>query len=150
MSEPDWAKILRVMYRGSPRTLTTTVTEDHPFVTMTDLDAKSANTAAMDLERWGLLDTKPINITFDTETLETVTEDWGYELSNDGFNVVHERELSHDRNRINHAIVFLTFFLVLAEIVGVVPIDDLSKGIGGFIILVGMMIVVVRTDLLER
>lgn len=150
MDNPDWAKILTMMYEESPEVPTTTISEDHPFVRGTDLDVEAATGATSNLERWGLLDTEVTHVSMDNPSHERVPEEWGYHLSNDGFNVAHEREQSRQRNRINHALVFLTFVLVLAQIIGVIPMNDASKVLSGFVIMVGMLYVVSRTDMLGR
>lgn len=149
MNEPNWAEILQVMYLENP--------PPHPIETASDtgdftiawlaentsLKGKEVDKATDKLDNWGLITKSEMNM-----------EGWQsgdiVEMLKDGFEVAHERELSKRNNRINYALVFLTFILVLAQIIGVLPLDDWVKVSSGVVILVGMLFVVWRTDLLER
>ncbi|MFC7202015.1 hypothetical protein ACFQJC_00680 [Haloferax namakaokahaiae] len=152
MEEPDWAEIVRVLYQQSPNLPTGEINRSHPFVVETDLNRLEANKSVETLEEWGLVEREEIKSRWDspgTGGLEGERE-YGYKLTSDGFDVAHERELSARDNQINNSLVFLTFILVLAQIIGVLPLADWAKVLSGFVVLIGMLGIILRTDLLAQ
>ncbi|MCU4801325.1 hypothetical protein OB920_13170 [Halobacteria archaeon HArc-gm2] len=151
MDKPDWAQIVQVMYRVSPTEPNTSIDEDHPFVTKTDLDVERASEAAESIESWGLLNRYESRIEdINEETGEQEPMISEYTLTPDGFEVAHERELASRNNDINQSLVFLTFVLVIAQLIGVTPISDAAKLFIGFMILLLMVVVIWKTDLLSE
>lgn len=148
MDKPDWATAVQIMYREAPKLISGEIDTTHPFVTEGDLTEDTARDTLLSLDEWGLVEKQPKTLT-PTPTGDIETTEFGYKLTKDGFDVAHERELSRRDNSISQSLVFLTFILVLAEIVGVVPADDWVKVITGFIILIGMLFIVYWTDMLE-
>jgi hypothetical protein len=158
MDKPDWAKILRYLYE-SDGVLTIQDEMDIP-----DRMESKRERQKMEKLQHKLIDECGLSADSTDSVDETLTHMceinliertkkpiYGrIKLTSKGFDVVHERELADQNNRINFSLVFLTFILVLAQIVSVVPLDDWVKVLSGFILLVGMLIIVLRTDLLER
>lgn len=131
MSQPKWATAIQVLYRESPRIISEEIDKDHPFVTEGGLTQVEASKAFDSLDDWGLIEENPKDQA-KTVDGEVVTIEKGYLLTKDGFEVAHERELSRKDHRINHTLVFFTFFLVLAQLLGVLPFNNSTKIAIGF------------------
>lgn len=154
MDRPTWAMVIRTLYRASPDIPSKDITKYHPFVEGTGLDVETAEEAAETLINWGLAEEIEVwrgegEVNPDTAEMENADVLYGYQLTSKGFDVAHERELSSRNNRINNSLVFLTFILVVAQIVDVVPIGDVYKVLAGFVILLGMVWAVYSTDILN-
>lgn len=154
MDEPDWAKILRYLHNRNGELR----------VTAPDLAPEDADHEDHERELYDKL-RRELSLKGDSDEEITDTHEHlqntglvNYQtrsdhakilLTTDGFEVAHERELSRRGNRINHSLVFFTFVLVLAQIVGVIPLDDTTKTLWGFALLAGMGIVIWWTDMFE-
>lgn len=72
-----------------------------------------------------------------------------WEIKEKGFNIAHERELSQEKDSINLMVGVFTFFLVLAEIVGVVPLAAIYKTLDVLLLAVALLIILLWTDILK-
>ncbi|MFC7165753.1 hypothetical protein [Halospeciosus flavus] len=150
MEEPDWAKVVRVLYHEAPNSPEEEIDDDHPFVTETDLCVETAERAAEALVDWDLAsfvgieqgEYKGPGDGFEQGKM-------GYKLTSQGFEVAHQRELARRDHGINKSLVFLTFVLAVAQVVGVVPLSDLMTALSGLILLVVMLIVIWYEDMLK-
>lgn len=156
MDEPDWAKILRYLHNNNGEIQSVAEfeedseeepsNEDHEEELYRDLTDK------IDLEnpeREGIVETHKHLQNTGLAEFEQRRDYAALKLTPDGFDVAHERELSKRDDRINQSLVFFTFILVLAQILGVVPVGDLSKVIISLVILGGMLTVIWKSDVLE-
>lgn len=156
MDEPDWAKILRYLHNhnGEIRSIAEfggqgeeePSNEEHEQALYRDLRDK------VELSGTTTEDIVETHKHLQNTGLVKFQERSDYAaliLSTDGFEVAHERELSRRDNRINQSLVFFTFVLVLAQIVGVIPAQDWVKVLAAFIILLGMLVVTFWTDILS-
>jgi hypothetical protein len=112
-----WEEVLMYMYEEMPESASATITDDHPFVTETDLAVDEAERAAAKLSSWDL---------FERPSLPDGTTINRYELSTRGFEVAHEREQSKTDHKINHSLVFFTMSLVMVEIVANLPMNAIE------------------------
>jgi hypothetical protein len=117
MEDPNWSKVLHVLYQEASETPTENITDDHLFVVQTDLDADDAEDAVSSLKNWDLVDRVVIGTkNYEPETGEA-EKIHGYELKKEGFEVAHERELKKQQHTTNENIAFFTFILVLTAVV---------------------------------
>lgn len=157
MDEPDWAKILRYLHNhnGEIRSIAEfdedgedePSNEDHEQALYREIREKIELSGTSTEE---IVDTHKHLQNTGLAKFKQRSDYAALKLTTDGFEVAHERELSNKGNRINQSLVFFTFVLVLAQIVGVVPLNDGAKALAGFVILVGMLVVVWKTSLLEQ
>ncbi|MGB9955785.1 hypothetical protein ACOZ4B_05280 [Haloferax prahovense] len=154
MKEPDWAKILRYIHNHNGEIRSTAEpdeqgdapsNEEHEEALYQDLRRKVdiSNTATEEI-----VDTHKHLQNTGLVKFEQRSEYAALRLTTDGFEVAHERELSRRDNRINQSLVFFTFVLVLAQIIGVIPAEEWVKILSAFIILVGMLVVLFWSDIL--
>lgn len=135
-----WEEVLMYMYEEMPESASATITDDHPFVTETDLGVDEAERAAAKLSRWDL---------FERPSLPNGTTINRYELSTRGFEVAHEREQTDKSQKINASLMFFTFALVMVEVIAIVPTGDFERAIMIFTLLFGLLVVVWRSDMLD-
>jgi hypothetical protein len=156
MDEPDWAKILRYLHNHNGELRSNADSnaeseekpsnEDHERALYEDLRDQIA---LENTEIEHIIDTHKHLQNTDLAKFEQRSDYAALKLTPDGFDVAHERELSRRGNRINQSLVFFTFVLVLAQIVGVIPAKDWVKVLSAFIILAGMLVVTYWTNMLE-
>lgn len=106
MDEPNWATVLREMYRGRPKSYDNQYSKDHPLVEATGLTPREVTEAMGKLREWSLVD---------AVKRTTVNEDDSrryLSLNEDGFDVAYERELNQRQTKTNKSLVILTFALV--------------------------------------
>ena len=157
--DPDWEHVLTTIYETHGWCQVPTITDETPdhvrelasekydIDKQTDI-SETRTSAAMDyLAGAGLIE--------QYEDKTVVTEDGNggvlaWQLTEKGFEVAHERELAEKSNDINYALVFFTLVLVITEAVGVAPIGAGFRVLASLIILVGLVVAVWRTDILER
>lgn len=152
MDEPDWAKIVRVLYYEAPDIPDEEISKRHPFVTNTDLDPQTAEEAVVALKNWGMVEevVKERKGDYDPETGKLDGEVvHGYRLESDGFDVAHERELSSRQNRINRSISIFTVTLVVVEVIAIIPAGELMKLGLSLIVLLLLLIILLTTDIIE-
>ncbi|MFC7080969.1 hypothetical protein ACFQJ6_13510 [Halorussus caseinilyticus] len=89
--------------------------EGHGLVEETELSEDEVEKSLQFLERQELVSRKPTNKTVpdEAESVEEVAESMGWEikLTEEGFQVAHEREIAKREDDRNVAIVLLTFLL---------------------------------------
>lgn len=146
--EPDWARILSAMYQAEvPENQevfrkTQYVYDTRTLAVTTNLSERRVSRAGRKLQDWGLTERELKRLDNESSYME-------YSLTKEGFEVAHERELSNKSDRINQSLVFFTFVLVVAEIVGIMPVGRNLSLFMGFIILIGMTYVVLWTDAMD-
>lgn len=150
MKKPDWAKVIQFMYRDAPEPINASIDSDHPLITEAGLRKEVARDALDSLAEWGLIKQQSKSVDIAGKGKGKTETKFSYKLTKDGFDVAHERELSQRNNRINYSLVFLTFVLAMAQIIGIAPLSDGFKIVGSFILLGVVFYVVLWTDLLER
>lgn len=162
MNDPDWAKILQFIHENNGSYSKAAYVDDSLNMNKEEIQE------AIEKNRKAVLEGLLADLELDTETSAEVEEVISHlksthlvtrsslidsariELTPKGFDVAHEREQNSRQNRINNSLVFFTFVLVLAEIVGSVPLDRSWKIGMSLVILVGMLYVVLQTDILDR
>lgn len=149
MTKPSWALVIRELYSDSSTLPSDNISTGHPFVTG-DLNIQEAEDAVESLEEWGLIEREiKTREDWDSDSGKYQTVIHGYKLTSDGFEVAHERELSERNNKINTSLVFFTFILVLAQIIGVVPLGTMGKTVTSLFLLAGMFWAVRRADIMD-
>lgn len=159
MAEPDWSKLMFVLYEKEGRVRYPRIdsddfdladfnySEDHPFQQI-DLNKYEIDDAVSYLRRADLVvsDEKRVDLPKEHDgSFRTIN---GIALNERGFDVAHERELAKRRDRTNTALVVFTFTLVLVGLVGNWP-DPAVQKIGGVLVLFLLGGVVYWTDLLD-
>lgn len=148
MEDPHWQQILCAMYRSEPPEYmefmfsTQGSFDNSNLKQILDLEEREINQAVDKLETWDLIEKGRYEYKGETRR--------EYSLTKDGFEVAHDIELSRQDNRINYSLVVFTAFLVIVEGIAVVPLNDHGKSllvVGLFMLL---LLLVYRTDLLER
>ena len=143
MSQPDWAKILSYLHEHNGEIgtepdgdeWTSQEESEQAFNEMLretiDLDDPSdgsITTAREHMEDKGLV------------TSRFARDYVGMELTTDGFNVAHERELARRNSRINRSLAAFTLVLVIITGVDVAPVGQLVKGVAIVSLLVAVLI----------
>ena len=148
MDNPDWAKVLQILYEGAPEMYDIAITEDHIFVQETGLKKDTVENAVEKLEEWSLIKKEQRSILRDPEEESVLIPDFGYQLSEEGFKVAYDREISRRDAHINQALVIFTFVLAVAELIGIYPNNNV-KAVGSFLLLLSLCYGILRTDLID-
>jgi hypothetical protein len=147
MSTPNWASILEILYNKSSYDLTTDIDSDHPFVSETKLDSEEVNVAISRLRNWELVTT--VHVPGSGSEDELSDQDTALQLTEKGFNIAHDRNLSDRNDRINASLVIFTLFLVLINLLDFAPL----KPVWRLLISLGFMIVllalVIWTEIID-
>ncbi|EMA29885.1 MULTISPECIES: hypothetical protein [Haloarcula] len=156
MNEPDWAKILKCLHNNNGEIRRTALSDELSKEEVTPeiqeealYDGLRENVELLNKETQEIAEMREHLQNTGLVSYDNNKEYAALQLTTDGFEVAHERELSRRDNRINQSLVFFTFVLVLAQIVDVIPADDWVKVLSAFIILVGMLAVTIYTDILS-
>lgn len=119
MSEPDWAKVLYVLYSvnepiSTPANLEETP-PDNKLIQETDLEADEIEECLVFLRRQGLIEMP----TFASEEIDSEGEERdirNINLMQDGFRVAHDREQAFRERRTNSAVAVFTSVLAVTAI----------------------------------
>lgn len=146
MSDPDWAKVLSALYAEEDsvyREIKGELSESHDLVTESGLQTKNVDGALAFLRDQGLVDTEGAGHEVPESGGEARSTHIGYELTEKGFEVAHERELQNKQatqNRIVAAFTVLVGISALVQAVSAVPTESvLMQGILSFIIVTGTL-----------
>ena len=130
MSQSNWTEILHLMYEQNIDSPSANIDENHPFATKSSLGIDEAEDAVNKLTEWGLLEMKVIHEGYNK--LEKVPIEYGYELTEKGFDVAHERELKEESQKTNFSLMALTAILALTALIqaisSVLILDGAEKG----------------------
>lgn len=153
MGEPDWAKVLSVLYAEENsvyREIQGEISESHDLVTKSGLATDNVEGALAYLRDQGLVETEFAGHEVSEFGGEVQSSHIGYELTQKGFDVAHEREMNIRQEKHDRVISAFTVVLGAAALVQArVALDTLpypqSVLISGFMIFVMIaMLIVLR------
>jgi hypothetical protein len=154
MDQPDWAKLLSYLHQHNGEIRVEADQEEY------EEEDKPSNEEHEEL----LYQTLQERIDFQDASIEHIIEthkhlqntelvrfkqrsDYaGLELTTNGFNVAHERELAQRNSRINRSLAAFTLVLVLITGVDVAPISQFAKGAAIFVLLAVVFFVSIQAD----
>ncbi|MFC4406532.1 hypothetical protein [Haloarchaeobius iranensis] len=155
MNEYDWTRVLNHLYENNGVFHTNTDT-DEP-------DEQQAKVVQRAYLRDELLEELELEADNKNEVSNVIThltttelveqksaEGWAeLTLTPKGFEVCHDREQTDRGQKINASLMFFTFTLVMVEVIAIIPVNDLARGIVIFALLLVLLFVVVWGDMLD-
>lgn len=149
--DPDWAVVLSEIYRsnqtyGLPieweeRNYNFIEIEHHPLVAKSELEVPWFLDAIEKLDNQGLIEIVPMSLEGSLNSVEvpmSAANRVELHLTEEGFAVAHDQELTGKQNRTNLLLVLFTFALVTVNIIAFLP-SQRSRLIGSLFILLLIM-----------
>jgi len=132
MNEPDWAKVLEYFYQE--RNVDIQFYEGLPpneldAIKNSDIDQDSLEEILFHMEEIGLLEYKEVPVSVATQEGNHETTSANFTLSEKGFEVAHEREITKSQQETNRSSARLSAYLVVAIILqSLISITQLEGG----------------------
>lgn len=130
MEEPDWVRVLRVLYREEDklhRKIKGELSESHKLVTESGLKTEEVDHALWFLREQGLIKQEGAGHK-ELETGETQSTHIEYELTEKGFDVAHDRELRNQQETHNRVLAAFTVLVGISALVQAVSVVATQTG----------------------
>lgn len=146
MEEPDWAKVLSILYAEEDsiyREIKGELSESHDLVTESGLETDKVEAALAFLRDQGLVETGGAGHEVPEGGGEARATHIEYELTEKGFEVAHERELQNKQETQNRIVAAFTVLVGISALVQAVSVVATQTGpmqwILGFINVTGAL-----------